>query len=97
MKGSADRIDMTLNIAGEFIQLNVPFDDQDPVREAEREVKNLFLYLRKKWPDFSDKKILAMAAYQFAKERNSLKDLQDEALEAINLSCNLIDNNSLNL
>lgn len=80
MKGS-DSVKMTLNIGGEFIELDVDFDDQINVRNTERALKNHIDHLRKQWPDKSDRNILAMAAYQFANWFRRLKNELDEAQE----------------
>lgn len=84
MKGS-DNIEMTINISGELIKLSVKFDDQNSVREAEREVKLFVERMKKTWPNNSDKNILAMAAYQYAKWYQQLLKIQQEAIEIINL------------
>lgn len=65
MNGS-DLVEMTLNIGGESFKLNADFKQQDVVREAEAAVRQYFNKLRRNWPDLSDRKILAMTAYQFA-------------------------------
>lgn len=62
----SDNIKMTINIGGEHIQLSVPFDRQDSVRDAEKAAAKLYDDWRKKWRSRSDKEILAMVAYQFA-------------------------------
>ena len=90
MKGS-DKVRMTINICGELIQLDVPIDDQYKVREAERAVKQYVDHLKKAWPDNSDRNILAMTAYQFAKSYHQLMTIQQEAIEITNARCNQID------
>ena len=62
----SENVKMTINIGGEHIQLSVPFNRQDAVRDAEKASAQLFDNWRKKWPSRSDKEILAMVAYQFA-------------------------------
>lgn len=62
----SDNIKMTINIGGEHLQLSVPFNRQDVVRDAEKSASRLYDSWRKKWPSRSDKEILAMIAYQFA-------------------------------
>lgn len=84
MKGS-DKVKMSINIGGEIINLDVGFDDQNNVRDAEREVKLYIEKLRKAWPENSDRKIIAMAAYQFAKWYHRLLKIQNEALEIVDL------------
>lgn len=92
MKKGDDNIKMTLNISGELFKLDVPFDDQNKVRIAEREVKSLCDRLKKAWPDKSDKNVLAMVAFQFARWYRQLLDIQEDAAEAANLKCEEIDN-----
>ena len=93
MKGS-DKVEMTINIVGELIKLNVDFDEQNYVRDAEKAIKIYFDRLRKAWPQNSDKNILAMVAYQFAKSYHQLQKHQEEAIEIINRKINQIDENS---
>ena len=78
MKGS-DIIKMTINIGGELIKLDVNFDDQNAVRDTEREIKRYIDHLKKAWPEHSDRNILAMALYQFARWANQLKEIQEDA------------------
>lgn len=81
MKGS-DNVKMTLNIGGELIILDVDFDEQIQVRDTERAIKKYIDHLRKSWPDKSDRNIMAMALYQFARWCDQLQDLQQQAIEA---------------
>ena len=89
MKGS-DKVEMTINIVGELIKLNVDFDEQNSVRDAEAAVRIYFDKLKKSWPDNSDKNILAMVAYQFAKSYHQIVKQQEIALEIINNKCAMI-------
>lgn len=91
MKGS-DKIVMTINIGGELIDLDTKFDEQNEVRDAEREVKLYIEKMRKQWHVSSDRKLLAMAAYQFAKWYHQLLKIQQEAIEMANLKCQEIKN-----
>ena len=90
MKGS-DKVDMTINISGELIKINVPFDEQNDVRDTERDLKHYIEKLRNAWPDNSDKNILAMAAYQYAKWCRNLVKIQEETIELISDKCQSID------
>ena len=91
MKGS-DFVEMTINIGGEPIKLNVKFDEQLEVRDAEREVKLYIEKKRKSWQEASDRELLAMAAFQFALWNQKLNKVQYDALELIRQKCSLIDN-----
>lgn len=90
MKGS-DNVGMTINIGGEPIKLEVRFDDQMEVREAEREVKLYIEKLRKTWSDASDRKLLAMAAFQFATWYQKLLKIQQAAIDMANLKTKQIE------
>lgn len=91
MKGS-DIVEMTINIGGELIKLDVPFDEQNDVRDAENELKEFIDRLRKSWPTNSDRNILAMAAYQYAKWCQQLMKIQEEATDIAIEKCRVIDN-----
>ena len=80
MNGS-DLVEMTLNIGGESFKLKAEFNRQDAVREAEFAVRQYFNKLRRNWPDSSDRKILAMTAWQFAFWRQEDLKLQNQAQE----------------
>lgn len=84
MKGS-DKIEMTINIGGELLKLDVKFDEQNGVRDAEREVKLYIDKLKKTWQDITDKEVLAMAAYQFANWYLQLLKIQNEVIEITSL------------
>ncbi len=83
----SDNVKMTINIGGEHLQLSVPFNRQDMVRDAEKSASRLFDSWRKKWPSRSDKEILAMIAYQFASYYAELLS-RYEAASALADSCN---------
>lgn len=89
MKG--DNVKMTLNIAGELFELDVDFNQQLSVREAERDVKQFCDKLKKSWPEKSDRNILAMAAFQFAKWYRQLLEIQQEAISMSRSKCSEID------
>ena len=74
---------MSINIGGEIIKLNVKFDDQNDVRDAEREVKLYIEDLRKRKEEASDRELLAMAAFQFADWYLKLMKIQKDALELV--------------
>ena len=90
MKGS-DFIGMTLNIAGELIKIDVAFDEQNTVRDAELAVKTYIERLKNKWPEYSDRKIIAMAAYQFALSYHQSLKLNQDAEDLAKNLCREID------
>ena len=94
MKGS-DIVKMTIDIGGELITLDVKFDDQNNVRDTERAIKISIERLKKAWPDNSDRNILAMTAYQFAKSYHQMLKTQEEVIEIANKKIQQIDNLSI--
>lgn len=86
-----DLIAMTINIGGELIRLQVKFDEQNRVRDAEREVKLFIDRLKKNWNEFSDRKLLAMAAYQFASWYMQLLGQNQNAIDLINTNLRKLD------
>ena len=81
---SSDKVEMTLNIVGELIKLNVDFDDQNSVREVETAIRLYYERLKKDWPNNSDMNLLAMIAFQFAKSYQHVARLQENAIDVIN-------------
>lgn len=90
MKGS-DLVKMTINIDGESITLNIPYDRQDSVREAETAVRQYTNKLRHNWPDCSERKILAMTAWQFAMWYKEGVRRDKQAIELAKLCADKID------
>ena len=84
MKGS-DNIKMTIDIGGELISLDVDFDDQYNIRNTERAIKLYIERMKKAWPEKSDRNILAMTAFQFARSYHQLLNIQDKAIDAAKL------------
>lgn len=72
-----DKVKIKINIAGESMTLTVPFSVQDDIRDTERNVNHLFEVWRKRFPEKSDKEILAMVAFRFA-------SYYDELLREVN-------------
>lgn len=87
----SDKVGMTINIGGELLKLDVRFDDQMEVREAEHQIKNYIERLRESWAGASDRKLIAMAAFQFASWYNKLNKIQNDAIELIHLKSTQIE------
>lgn len=68
-----DKMQMYVNIAGEHISLNVDFNSQDEVREAEASVCELYNQWKERFPRRSKEELLAMISYQFAYYYQSLQ------------------------
>lgn len=74
-----EKIKMHINIAGERLQLTVPFERQEFVRDTEREITELYDDWRSRFNGKSTKEIMAMMIYRFASRR---RDLISELSEA---------------
>lgn len=90
MKDS-DKIKMTVNIGGEMINLDVDFNLQDAVRNAETAVKQFFNDCKLKWPSYNDQKIMAMMAYQFSFWYQQLLEKHVKAVEIAEVCSGLAD------
>lgn len=76
-----DSVKMEINIAGENIQLTVPFNRQDAVRDTERDVNALFDNWRQRFPRKQPTEILAMVAYQYASFYSDLREKYERAAD----------------
>ena len=74
-----ENIQITINIAGQRIPLTVGFDQQNLVRETEKNVGALYEKWRLKFPRKSMQELLAMIAYQYASFYLSLSRRMDES------------------
>ena len=73
-------IKMSINIGGEHIILNVPFNGQNNVRDAEEWANNLFSDLRIKFPSKSASNILARVAFNLAEQLVIAQHTMNQAL-----------------
>lgn len=85
-----EKVKLKLNIAGESILLSVPYSDQEQTRETEAEINSLFKTWRGRFPEKSDRELLAMIAFQYAvhyaalmRERSQITNLADDAQKTI--------------
>lgn len=76
----SDKLTMTLNIGGErFTIEDVPFKEQDLVRDSETDVIKKFDEYRRMNPSYTPAKILAMVAYRFAARQRRLSSILEES------------------
>lgn len=75
-----EKIKMTINIGGERVKLEVPFDSQNDVRDAEKKADNLYKELRIKYPSRSDANLLAMVAFTLSSDCLELFKINSEAM-----------------
>lgn len=87
-----EKVKMQLNIAGEKILLSVPYEDQEHTREVETQLNSLFDTWRKRFPEKSDRELLAMIAFQYAghyasllKERSAMISAADKASATLDM------------
>lgn len=78
-----EKIKMKLDIAGESFLLTVPYSQQEETRQTEAEVNMLFNTWRSRFPDKSDREILAMMAFRYADRHSSLLRERRESLKSI--------------
>lgn len=85
-----EKVKLKLNIAGEQILLSVPYSEQEQTREVEAQINHLFSTWRGRFPDKSDRELLAMIAFQYAghytavlKERNAMIEAADSAADTL--------------
>lgn len=85
-----EKVKLKLNIAGEHILLSVPYSEQEQTREVEAQINHLFSTWRGRFPDKSDRELLAMIAFQYAghytavlKERNAMIEAADSAADTL--------------
>lgn len=74
-----DKVKIRLSIAGEQFVLAVPYSQQEETRATEAEVNMLFDTWRSRFPDKSDRELLAMIAFRYAERYMGLQRDRDEA------------------
>lgn len=70
-------------MAGEIITLSVGFDEQDFVRDTERQISELFETWRKRFPSKSVAELMAMMTYQYASYYMAVSKRHAEALDML--------------
>lgn len=74
-------VTIDINIAALKIPLKIELDKLPVAREIEAELGGLYKSWRQKFPNKSDKELLAMIAYQYASYYKELSALYKEAQE----------------
>lgn len=62
----SEKVNIQINIAGENLPLSVAADQQDLVRETEKNINGLYDDWRRRYPRRTPTQLLAMMAYQYA-------------------------------
>lgn len=68
-----DKVKLKLNIAGESIVISVADTKQEETRQVEEEVNMLFDTWRHRFPEKSDRELLAMIAFRYAEQYSALR------------------------
>lgn len=77
-----DKVKMKINIAGEEIVLTVPYSEQENTRDTEANINSLFRTWRNRFPEKSDRELLAMIAFQYASHYDEILRNYNAALDA---------------
>ena len=72
-----EKVKIKLNIAGEAFLLSVPYSQQEETRQTEAEVNMLYATWRSRFPEKSDRELLAMIAFRYADRFASLMREQE--------------------
>ncbi|MDE5842948.1 MAG: cell division protein ZapA [Muribaculaceae bacterium] len=91
MATTRDNVTIEIIIAGEPIKLLVPFDQQDKVRECERQVNALYSDWRARFPRKTPFELLAMIAYQYASYYQEMTERYDRITESLRLTSESLD------
>ena len=78
MKAS-DKVKMTINIGGEHLRVEVPFENQLIVRDAEKKADDLFKVTRLRYPSRTDSNIMAMVAFSLAQDFINEENVNEQA------------------
>ena len=78
-----EKVKIKLNIAGESFLLSVPYSQQEEARAIEAEVNMLYSTWRSRFPEKSDRELLAMIAFRFADHYGALRREREAAREEV--------------
>lgn len=78
-----EKVRMKLEIAGETFMLSVPYSQQEETRSAEADVNMLYDTWRRRFPEKSDRELLAMIAFRFADHYSALLREREETRRGI--------------
>ena len=80
-----------INIVGESIRLTVPFDQQEAVRECEKEINSLYAEWRHEFPRKSTGEPLAMIAYRYASLYKAMSRKLSSLATGLDSTASLLD------
>lgn len=82
---------MEINITGEKILVDVPFSEQNSVREIEKSIDELYNSWRIKFPRKAPMELLAMIAYQYASYYADLRKRYDAVARSVERADLMLD------
>lgn len=74
------KVKIRLNIAGETVIYHAPYSQQEATRRTEARVNTLFDTWRTRFPEKSDRELLAMMAFRYADFYFALEREKEEAM-----------------
>lgn len=78
-----EKVKLKLDIAGESFLLSVPYSQQEEKRRTENEVNLLYSTWRSRFPEKSDRELLAMIAFRYADRYSELRKEREEAFAGV--------------
>lgn len=73
-----EKVKMKLDIAGESFMLSVPYSQQEETRHTEAEINMLYDTWRGRFPEKSDRELLAMIVFRYADHYSTLRREREE-------------------
>lgn len=78
-----EKVKMKIDIAGETFLLSVPYSQQEETRHTEADVNMLYSTWRSRFPEKSDRELLAMIAFRYADHYASLLREREASRQAV--------------
>lgn len=86
-----DNIKIQVMVAGTPLTLTVPFDEQDFVRDTEKDIQDLYKTWSTRFSSASKDTLLAMMVYQYASYYHALIRQNDDIADSLRLAIDDID------
>lgn len=80
-----EKVKIKITIAGESFGLSVPYSKQEETRRTEAAVNALFDSWRARFPEKSDRELLAMIAFRYADHYSALRQEREDTLRELGL------------
>lgn len=79
-----EKVKIKLNIAGEAFLYSVPYGKQEEARHAEADINLVYSSWRKRFPEKSDRELLAMIAFRYADLYSAMVRESENTRTAVN-------------